>query len=701
VLRQAWRDALDATGRNTQHATRNTECAASARSSLPQTVGAIQLARMSKPRLVCLALVVITLATFFGVRHFDFTNYDDPEYVTRNPQITRGLSLEGIRWAFSTFHISNWHPVTWLSHMLDCELFGLDAGAHHVVNLILHLLNTVLLFLLLWRLTGEVWPAAFVAALFGWHPQHVESVVWIAERKDLLSGFFGLLAMHAYAGWVRDRRRGQFALLVAMFVLGLMAKPMLVTLPFVLLLLDYWPLGRMKAGRTPAAAQGLPLPRLLAEKWVLFAATFALCAVTLAAQRGEAVRTVQEVSLGSRFGNALVSYVAYLVKTFWPVDLAVFYPLRREVPMVEGLLALVALGGISFAVWKLRASRPYLLVGWLWFVGMLVPVIGLVQVGGQARADRYTYLPLIGVFIMLAWGGRDFIRVFRVPAKLAAVVSAVLLIACSALTRLQAGHWRNSEILFRHALEVMPENAVAHINLGSVFEQAGRMDEAQAHYREALRIDPGRAQAHNNLANVLDAAGKFAEAVPHYEEAIRLRPRESIPRNHFGMALAGQGRFDEALSNYAAAMALAPRDPLPHYLSGVALLKQGQTARAIESFRVALRLDPNHAKALDRLARVLSCTTDATVRDGAEAIRLATRAAELTGWQQPGVLDTLASAHAEAGHFEDAVKVLQSAIELLNQNGAASEARNLEPHLQSFQNRQPWREDFTSDGPAR
>ncbi len=658
-------------------------------------------ARMSKPRLVCLALVVITLATFFGVRRFDFTNYDDPEYVTRNPQVTRGLSLEGIRWAFSAFHVSNWHPVTWLSHMLDCELFGLDAGAHHVVNLILHLLNTALLFLLLWRLTGEVWPAAFVAALFGWHPQHVESVAWIAERKDLLSALFGLLAMHAYAGWVRDRRRGRFALLVALFILGLMAKPMLVTLPFVLLLLDLWPLGRMKTGWTPTAAQGLPFSRLFAEKWLLFAATLAACAVTLAAQRGEAVRSAEEVPLGSRLGNALVSYAAYLVKTFWPADLAVFYPLRREVPIVEGLLALLMLGGISFAVWKLRASRPYLLVGWLWFVGMLVPVIGLVQVGGQARADRYTYLPLIGVFIMLAWGGRDVVRAFRVPAKLAAVVAAVMLIACAALTRYQAGHWRNSESLFGRALEVMPENAVAHINLGSVFEQAGRAEEAQAHYRAALRIDPGRAQAHNNLANVLDATGKFAEAVPHYEEAIRLRPRESIPRNHFGMALAGQGWFDEALSNYAAAMALAPRDPLPHYLSGVALLKQGQTARAIESFRAALRLDPNHAKSLDRLARVLACATEAPLHDGAEAIRLATRAAELTGWQQPAVLDTLAAANAEAGRFEEAVKVLRAAIELLNQNGATNEARNLEPRLRSFQNRQPWREDFTSGGPAR
>ena len=656
---------------------------------------------MSKPRLVCLALVVITLATFFGVRHFDFTNYDDPEYVTRNPQVARGLSLEGIQWAFSTFHVSNWHPVTWLSHMVDCELFGLDGGAHHVVNLILHLLNTTLLFLVLWRLTKEAWPAAFVAALFAWHPQHVESVAWIAERKDLLSAFFGLLAMHAYASWTRNRQRGQFTLLVVMFVLSLMAKPMLVTLPFILLLLDLWPLGRMKTAWTPAGAKGAPFSRLFTEKAVLFAATLALCVVTLAAQGGEAVRSVQDVPLGSRLGNALVSYATYLAKTFWPADLAVFYPLRREVPMVEGMFALLLLGSVSFAVWKLRASRPYLLVGWLWFVGMLVPVIGLVQVGGQARADRYTYLPLVGVFIMLAWGGRDVVRALRVPAKLAAVVAAALLIACASVTRLQVGHWRNSESLFRHALEVMPENVVAHINLGSVFEQAGRMDEAQAHYREALRIDPGRAQAHNNLANVLDATGKFAEAVPHYEQAIRLRPRESIPRNHFGMALAGQGQFDEALSNYAAAQTLAPRDPLPHYLSGVALLKLGQTARAIENFRAALRLDPHHAKALDRLARVLACSTDATVRDGAEAIRLATLAAEWTGWEQPAVLDTLAAAHAEAGDFESASKMIQTAIELLNQNGAADEARNLEPRLRSYESRQAWREDFTSRGPAR
>jgi tetratricopeptide (TPR) repeat protein len=652
---------------------------------------------MSKPRLVCLALVVITLATFFGVRRFDFTNYDDPEYVTGNSQVTRGLSWEGIRWAFTTFHFSNWHPVTWLSHMVDCELFGLDAGAHHVVNLILHLLNAVLLFALLWRLTGELWPAAFVAALFGWHPQHVESVAWIAERKDLLSAFFGLLSMNAYVSWARDRRRGQFALMAALFALGLMAKPMLVTLPFVLLLLDYWPLNRMQTPWAPA--KGLPLPKLLVEKGLLFLATVAACAVTLAAQRNDAMRSIQEVSLETRLENALVSYTAYLAKTFWPVDLAVFYPLRREVPIIEGLAAFAVLAGLSFAVWKLRASRPYLLVGWLWFLGMLVPVIGLVQVGGQARADRYTYLPLVGIFIMLAWGGRDLVRVLRVPSKLAAGVAAALLIACASLARLQASYWRHSESLFRHALEVAPDNAVAHVNLGSVFEQAGRPDEAQTHYQEALRIDPGLAQAHNNLANVLDAMGKFTEAVPHYEEAIRLRPRESIPRNHYGMALAGQGRFTEALSNYAAAMAVAPLDAQPHYLSGVALLKRGQTERAIEDFRAALQLDPNHAKALDRLARVLACARDSRVRNGAEAVRLATRAAELTGWQQPAVLETLAAAHAEAGQFEEAVKSIQGAIGLLNENGASNEARNLESRLQSFQTHQPCREDFA--GAAR
>ena len=654
---------------------------------------------MSKPRLVCLALVVITLATFFGVRRFDFTNYDDPEYVAVNPQVTRGLSWEGIRWAFTTFHFSNWHPMTWLSHMTDCEVFGLDAGAHHVVNLILHLLNTVLLFALLWRMTGAIWPAAFVAALFGWHPQHVESVAWIAERKDLLSAFFGLLCMNAYVGWARDRRRGQFVLMTALFVLGLMAKPMLVTLPFVLLLLDYWPLNRM---RTPwAPAKGLPFPRLLVEKGLLFLATVAACAVTLAAQRNDAMRSIQDVSLGARVENALVSYTSYLARTFWPVDLAVFYPLRREVPIIEGLAAFVLLAGISFTVWKLRASRPYLLVGWLWFLGMLVPVIGLVQVGGQARADRYTYLPLVGIFIMLAWGGRDIVRALRVPPKLAAGAATALLIVCAFLARLQVSYWQNSETLFRHALEVTPENAVAHANLGSFFEEAGRKDKAQIHYREAVRIEPTLAQAHNNLANVLDASEKFAEAVPHYEEAIRLRPRESIPRNHYGMALAGQGRFTEALSNYAAAMAIAPRDAQPHYLSGVALLKLRQTARAIESFRAALQLDPSHAKALDRLARVLACATDSSVRNGAEAVRLATRAAELTAWQQPAVLETLAAAHAETGQFEEAVKLIQNAIALLNEHGASNEARNLEPRLKSFQARQPCREDFASAGPAR
>ncbi len=660
-------------------------------SSLPRAPLPFQLTRMSSRRLLCLLLALLTLGTFAQVRRFDFTNYDDADYVSENAHVQAGLSSDGLHWAFVDSRSIFWIPVTWLSHELDCQLFGVEAGAHHVVNLVLHAANVLLLFLLLQRMTGALWRSAFVAACFAVHPLNVEPIAWIAERKGVLSTLFLLLTLHAWAGWVAKPHPLRYALALVLFGLGLLAKPMLVTLPLLLLVLDGWPLQRVKSR---------PWRALLVEKLPFLALSLAMgLATVFFASRADVWISAEQVSPGQRFVNALVFVGVYLWKLVAPVNLAVFYPFARSSSVLPALAAALIIVVVTGTAWRRRAREPWLLAGWAWYLLALLPVLRVLQVGAHAVADRYAYVPLIGMFIVIAWGGAAAAERWRLPARALAVFAGAMLAGLAALSWVQAGVWQNSITLFSHALEVTPENAVAHINLGAALEQAGRADEALPHYIEALRIDPGRAQAHHNLANILDTRGRFAEAQPHFEEAIRLRPREALPRCSLGLALAGQRRYAEALAHYAAAMQLAPADPQPHYLTGVARLRQGQLAPAIGSFREALRLNPDHAKSLDRLARVLAAAPDAALRDGAEALRLATRAAGLTGGRQPAVLDTLAMAFAETGRFDDAVKTIESAIELLTKNGATDEAKKLEPHLRQFKDRQPWRENFIEAAP--
>jgi len=456
--------------------------------------------------LVILLLLGVTFGAFYRVLGGEFLRYDDDVYITLNPFVKAGLSRVGLIWAFATGYNANWHPLTWVSHMLDVEVFGMNAGGHHLTNLILHLANTMLLFLVLRRMTGFVWRSAFVAALFGVHPLHVESVAWIAERKDVLSTLFWLLTIWAYARYAENPTWTRYLPVVLFFGLGLMAKPMLVTLPFVLLLLDYWPLNRLSFGGK--GERTVPVYDLFLEKVPLFAMTALSCLITFRAQQmGGAVGLLEKLPFAVRAGNALVAYTTYIGKMFWPKNLAVFYPHPgADLPVWQAVVAGLALVSITILVIRAGKPRPYLSVGWLWYLGTLVPVIGLVQVGAQAMADRYTYVPMIGLFIMLAWG------LPGLGGKRLAVPATLVVCALIAVTWRQVGYWRDSISLFRHAISVTEKNAVMHANLGLALRDRGRTDEAIREYREAIRIDPEFAQAHNNLAVALYFKGDYAEA---------------------------------------------------------------------------------------------------------------------------------------------------------------------------------------------
>ena len=648
---------------------------------------------MSRPRLIALLLALATLLVYLPVTRSGFLQYDDDDYVTSNYVVQNGLSFAGIQWAFTTVHASNWHPLTWLSHMTDCELFGLNPTAHHFVNVLFHAANAALLFGLLLRLTNALWPAAFAAALFAWHPLHVESVAWIAERKDVLSTFFALLALLSYTRYAQKNCRRSFWVALIYFALGLMAKPMLVTLPFVLLLLDYWPLRRIPVFKTPAAR------RLLLEKWPFFLLAILSCLVTFLAQRSTAVASLELVPLGFRLENLPVAYVVYLSKIFWPANLAVIYPLPTnfQLPPMTVALALAVLIFISAAVWLGRQRAPYLPVGWLWFLGTLVPVIGLVQVGAQALADRYTYLPAIGLFIMAAFGARDLAGRLPLPKMVVGGSAALILAACVAVTENQLRYWRDGESLFRHALAVTRDNYIAHINLGVALELAGKLDEAIAENRAAEVLAPNRYQIHNNLGNCLDHLGKPVEALAEYREAIRLNPKLPEFHNSLGIVLNELGRYDEALVEFTNAAQLNPAYPWAHFEMAMALLKQGRNVEAVAELHEARVRDPDDLHILTVSAHVLASIPDPQARDGKTALELATKANALTEGGQVAVLNALGMAQAETGDFTNAIAVTQKALDLAD--AARSEKlqalqNQLRQELQLYQTHQPWRESF-------
>ena len=623
-------------------------------------------------------LFVATFALYSPALHFSFLNYDDPAYVTANPHVRNGLTVAGIQWAFGSTEAANWFPLTWISHMADVQFWGLQSGLHHLTNILLHSATTVLLFLLLLRLTGAVWRSALVAAIFALHPLHVESVAWIAERKDVLSAFFWMLSLLAYVRFVERPIPRRYALLLLAFSAGLMSKSMLVTLPLVALLLDVWPLRRKMS------------KALIVEKLPLLGLSATVSTLVFLAQRGGgAVVSVDQLPLAARLANALVSYAVYAAKLFWPSHLAVFYPFPKSLPAWQPLAAAVALAAVSALAIHQRERRPYLLVGWLWHLVTLLPVIGIVQVGLQARADRYTYIPLVGLSIMLAWGAAEL---GARRSRAAAAVAVLAVLAWAAASRSYLSAWQDSASLFQHAvratsgnyvawnnlgvavrdrgdtaaavsdfqaaLAIRPEYDQAHSNLAESLLRQGRPEEAMVHVAQALRLNPSLPEAHVNLAAILSRQGRTAEAVAQYRAALQLDPANAEAHGGLGAILTDLGRGEEALqeltesarlkpdqpdahynlgrlyglsgrtaeaiAEFSRAVVLRPDDPQSHYNLGVALASAEQLPAAIEEFRGAVRLSPSYAGAHFNLGIALAQAGDcaAALPEFAEALRL-------------------------------------------------------------------------------
>ncbi len=718
---------------------------------------------------VCGLLAVAVWLVFGQTLHHEFVNYDDPLYVTETPLVTGGLSLQAVQWAFSTTRAGNWHPLTWLSLMLDGQLYGRQPWGYHLTNLLLHAATAILLFLVLRRMTGDLWPAALAAAVFAIHPLRAESVAWVAERKDVLSGLFFMLTLAAYLGYVRRPFSvARYLLVVAALAAGLLAKPAVVTLPLVLLLLDYWPLGRCGAGVSPASlvptlcvgTQFLDAPtsheilnqgsaldngtpkhpgrafprgawerghqgsaldngtpkhpgrafprgawergqygRLVVEKIPLFLLAAASCVATPLAQ-GQSVVALEIIPLPLRISNAMVSYVSYVGQFFHPVDLAVFYPHPGpSLSWWETAAAFLILIGVSAGAIALRRRRPCLLVGWFWYLGMLVPMIGLVQVGTQAQADRYTYLPQIGLCIALIWGMAPTVASWPHRRSIcwgAAMFAAAVLMSIASR---QTAFWRDSETLWKHALDCTSKNARAHNNFGNVMMDKGQVERAIEHYEEALKIVPRYAEAHNNLAAALMNRGQVDQALEHFQKALEQLP--DMPQAHQGLGniYSSRGQFDRVVEHYRRVLKLNPEDANVRYNLGVVLNRQGKTAEAVREWRKVIRLQPGDADALDQLAWALATSPERSIRNGAEAVLLARRAVQQTDGRDADILATLAAAQAEAGQFSDAIASVERAISLASAAGKTEAADAFRTQLRLYRAGSPYREGH--DQPAK
>ncbi|MBT3921641.1 MAG: tetratricopeptide repeat protein [Nitrospina sp.] len=567
---------------------------------------------------ICVFLMATTFAVYSQVQDHEFINYDDPDYVTNNLHVKKGLTRDSVIWAFTTFNHANWFPMTWLSHMLDFQIYGENPKGHHLTSLFFHIVNALLLFLILLRMTGALWQSGFVAVLFALHPFNVESVAWVAERKNVLSTFFWLLTLWAYIRYVRKSNLKSYSLVVLFFALGLMSKPMLVTLPFVLLLMDYWPLGRMKRGNksettfTEQTANLTAWPLLIKEKIPLFLLTAVSCITTFIVQKlGGALQGMENFSQSARLTNAMVSYMVYLKKAVWPEGLSVLYAHPgNALPLWKGILCAMALMGITIVAIKFIKKTPYFAFGWFWFLGTLAPVIGVVQVGAQAMADRYAYVPLIGIFIIIAWGVPDLLAKWRNRDKALVLLAGIYISVLVVTTSNQVSHWKNSITIFKHVIRVTdkkyPDFDLVYNNLGAALFVEQRTEEAISQYKKAIKLQPNYADAHYNLGIALLSDGKTEEAIAHYKKAIKFKPDYADAHYNLGIALLSDGKNEEAIAHFKKAIELLPGFADAHNNLGLALLGEGKTEDAIYYFKLAIRIDPNFSLAHYNLGNALS-----------------------------------------------------------------------------------------------
>jgi Flp pilus assembly protein TadD len=687
-------------------------------------------------------LACATLVAFSGVLRHGWFLLDDPDYVYKNPHVTMGWSRAGLLWFLHEPHGGNWHPLTSYSHMLDAQWFGPGPTGPHAVSLALHVLNALLLLFVLHGMTGAWWRSLFAAGLFALHPLRVESVAWIAERKDVLSTFFFLLTLLAYRRWAARPSPRRWSLVVGGFVLGLLSKPMVVTLPFVLVLLDVWPLGRLRAAGASApapapepresqsaaaprpgarrAAAPRPLAFLLLEKWPLFALAAASAVVTIIVQRQTgSVLGVGFLPPAQRLMNALLSYWRYVGMMIWPVRLAPYYPLDRSLHAATALAAACGLAAVTFWVIRQARVRPYLLVGWWWYIGTLVPVIGLLQVGRQAYADRYTYIPCIGLLVALVWGVEELVRRSRAAQVVAVALGLAALAALSLGTQRQVALWQDSRTLFAHTIAVTHPDAFSHRCLGVALSEAKRSDEAIVEFQRSLALDPSRADVRFDLGLALAQSGRLAEAEQEFGRAARLAPNDpglalregeaallmGKPReaeadfrralalrsgsaetlDRLGVVLAMEGRPDEAIAFLRRSTSLMPSDPQTRFHLATALIQLGgHDAEAAAQLEQAIRLAPGWADPCNQLAWLLATSPDSSVRNGGEALRLSARAVELSGGRDANALDTQAAAQAAAGRFDEAAATARAAGELARRAGADSLALAIEARRASF-----------------
>lgn len=634
-------------------------------------------------RLVYPALAIVTLVVFGQVCQNDFVGYDDPYYLTNNPHVKYGISPDSIIWAFTTTLSANWHPLTWMSHILDCQLFGLNPLWHHLVSVLFHTANTLLLFWILKRTTGEIWASAFVAAAFAVHPLRVESVAWIAERKDVLSGLFWMLTIAFYIRYTEHPSIGRYLLIILAFGLGLMAKPMLVTLPFVLILLDYWPLGRLQWGHR-CGHQGQPARRLIIEKIPLFilSAASSIAAYVIQQSSG-AMELGKSYPLNFRISNAAVSYIAYIGKLIYPSRLAVLYPYQGDSlslwqPIVCFLMLVVISAGVIYS------ARRYLIVGWFWYIGTLIPVIGLVQIGNQMMADRYTYLPSIGIFIMVVCGAAELLSKWRYREIALGICAGIALTALSICTLLQIRYWKNSSALYERAISVTENNYIMHCNYGASLSREGRDDEALNHFRTALQINPQYYYVHYCIGTVFLKQNKFAEAIEYFNKALRLRPNYHKAYYEMGRAFYLQGDRESSVEQCTKALQMKPDYTTARITLAHTLVEMNRIEPAIEHYYTALKFEPYNVFILKNLAWLLANIEDTKIHNPVEAVKLAEKACEITGYKQVEALDILATAYSAAGRFPEAVQTAEKAIELAVSSGEQETAEKIRKRLELY-----------------